>query len=313
MALFIPVYLAAIALTALSTAWAAALSKKSGQRLHRAFFFFVIINNLVSLIDVLFKYLPSRMESATGSPGPLAGFLVFPLMAAFTYFLLDFQFALGGIPFRRVWKRVWIAYWGLLFAGFLAAEFQQIVNQDMRLTRILMPFFDVAIIASGLGGSLFVFLRARAFEDRSERRFARTASSYLFAAFLIFGLLFYAPLTLASDGRVLIRSLLGFLYILPLLAWQTVRLRQTKNALLTRLAGAGDELERWFEGKSLSPRERQIARFILEGKSNQTIEKELFIGKRTVESHLYSIYRKTGVKNRLQLARLAAAETGRAE
>jgi len=33
--------------------------------------------------------------------------------------------------------------------------------------------------------------------------------------------------------------------------------------------------------------------------------------RRTVESHLYSIYRKLGVKNRLQLARLAAAETER--
>jgi DNA-binding CsgD family transcriptional regulator len=34
-------------------------------------------------------------------------------------------------------------------------------------------------------------------------------------------------------------------------------------------------------------------------------------GRRTVESHLYSIYRKLVVKNRLQLARLAAAETER--
>lgn len=82
---------------------------------------------------------------------------------------------------------------------------------------------------------------------------------------------------------------------------------------LTRLSGAGAALDIWLEQTNLSPRERQIARCVLEGKSNAVIEKELFIGRRTVESHLYSIYRKTGVKNRLQLARLAASETHPAE
>ena len=38
---------------------------------------------------------------------------------------------------------------------------------------------------------------------------------------------------------------------------------------------------------------------------------EMFIGRRTVESHLYNVYRKLGVKNRLQMARRAAAEMER--
>jgi len=311
--LFIPVYLIAIALTGLTVGWAASLAKKSGQRLHRIFFYFVLVNDLVCLIDVLFRFLPMRVDSLSGGFESMLGFLTFPLMAAFTYLCLDYQFALAGLPFPGILRKIWAGYWGLLFLGFLAAEFQQIVNQDFRLTNRLMPFFDVAIIASGLGSSLFVFMRGRAVRDPRERRFVLTMSGYFFAAFLVFGVLNYVPLPLDWNMHVLVRSLLGFVYILPLLAWQQVRFRETKDALLTRLAGAGDKLAHWLESKKLSPRERQIAFCVLEGKSNKAVEKELFIGRRTVESHLYSIYRKTGVKNRLQLARLAAAETERAD
>ncbi|MDH4195783.1 MAG: helix-turn-helix transcriptional regulator, partial [Candidatus Aminicenantes bacterium] len=99
--------------------------------------------------------------------------------------------------------------------------------------------------------------------------------------------------------------------LLPPLALLRGRLLEANVALLTRLAGAGKALDRWLETGNLTPREREITARVLEGKSNQAIERELFIGRRTVESHLYNIYRKLGVKNRLQLARLAAAETER--
>jgi DNA-binding CsgD family transcriptional regulator len=38
--------------------------------------------------------------------------------------------------------------------------------------------------------------------------------------------------------------------------------------------------------------------------SNQDIGEKLFISIRTVESHLYTIFQKTNVKNRVQLANL---------
>jgi hypothetical protein len=47
------------------------------------------------------------------------------------------------------------------------------------------------------------------------------------------------------------------------MAWQRVRFLETKDALLTRLAGAGKALDRWLETRSLTPRERQIATCVL--------------------------------------------------
>jgi DNA-binding CsgD family transcriptional regulator len=162
-----------------------------------------------------------------------------------------------------------------------------------------------------LGSALFVFVRAWAFSDLRQRRFVSGLSGYFFGIFLVFGGLYFGPVNFGPGWNVLVRSLLAFVYLLPPLAMLSVRLKETRHALLTRLAGAGRELDRWLETRNLSPREREIAARVLEGKSNQAIEKELFIGRRTVESHLYNIYRKLGVKNRLQLARLAAAETER--
>ena len=52
----------------------------------------------------------------------------------------------------------------------------------------------------------------------------------------------------------------------------------------------------------LTRRERQIARLVAEGYSNQKVATQLVLSVRTVESHLHRVMRKTGVSNRRALA-----------
>ena len=54
----------------------------------------------------------------------------------------------------------------------------------------------------------------------------------------------------------------------------------------------------------LTPRERDIAYRIVQGKSNKVIASELGVTERTVKAHLGSIYKKTDTRDRLQLAML---------
>lgn len=70
----------------------------------------------------------------------------------------------------------------------------------------------------------------------------------------------------------------------------------------------------FFEGAQVTPhfsrtfnishREAEVLSLILQGKSNQTMADELFVSTKTIEAHVSSLFRKTAVKNRVQLVNL---------
>ena len=54
----------------------------------------------------------------------------------------------------------------------------------------------------------------------------------------------------------------------------------------------------------VTPRERQIIELVTAGLANREVDDRLHISPVTVKDHIYSIYKKAGVKNRVQLANL---------
>ncbi|HEY9593209.1 MAG TPA: helix-turn-helix transcriptional regulator [Spirochaetia bacterium] len=65
----------------------------------------------------------------------------------------------------------------------------------------------------------------------------------------------------------------------------------------------------FVEHFGISAREREIVVGVLSGLGNNEIAARLFISPRTVEKHLYNIYQKTGIRNRLQLFNLLRSDT----
>ena len=59
--------------------------------------------------------------------------------------------------------------------------------------------------------------------------------------------------------------------------------------------------ETCVEHYGLTKREREIINHIIDGKTNRRTAEDLFISAKTVENHLYSIYRKMEVRNRVHL------------
>ena len=55
--------------------------------------------------------------------------------------------------------------------------------------------------------------------------------------------------------------------------------------------------------ESLTERELQLARLVVDRKTNPEIADELFLSQKTVETHLRNIFRKVGVSSRVELAR----------
>jgi DNA-binding CsgD family transcriptional regulator len=52
----------------------------------------------------------------------------------------------------------------------------------------------------------------------------------------------------------------------------------------------------------LTPREMEILRLVLIGKTNRAIAREIYISTKTVDFHLHKMYRKIGVGTRLMVA-----------
>jgi DNA-binding NarL/FixJ family response regulator len=62
--------------------------------------------------------------------------------------------------------------------------------------------------------------------------------------------------------------------------------------------------------ESLTERELQLARLVVDRKTNREIAAELFLSQKTVETHLRNIFRKVGVSSRVELARAVERAQG---
>jgi DNA-binding NarL/FixJ family response regulator len=83
------------------------------------------------------------------------------------------------------------------------------------------------------------------------------------------------------------------------------RRRQRAVEALQQLGHPGKRIVAASLGASaLTAREREVARLAIEGRTAREIGDRLFIGQRTVETHLANVYSKLGISTRLDLVRL---------
>jgi DNA-binding CsgD family transcriptional regulator len=71
-------------------------------------------------------------------------------------------------------------------------------------------------------------------------------------------------------------------------------------------AELGDDLLHpdFLEDFGITPRESEVIKLVCEGKTIRGISDSLFVAEKTVETHLYNIYRKCGCRNRVELANI---------
>ena len=77
-----------------------------------------------------------------------------------------------------------------------------------------------------------------------------------------------------------------------------------QNPLSSGIPVHGDFRERIrevAEQYNLTKRERELVELIYQGKSNKDIAEELFLSESTVKTHIYNIFRKMNVKNRIEV------------
>jgi DNA-binding NarL/FixJ family response regulator len=82
-------------------------------------------------------------------------------------------------------------------------------------------------------------------------------------------------------------------------------LRQAMDGTVYSAIGLPDRSDSAARAAGLTDRETAILAALARGLSNEAIGKELFVAEQTVKYHLTNIYRKLGVANRTEAARLA--------
>jgi ligand-binding sensor domain-containing protein/DNA-binding CsgD family transcriptional regulator len=93
-----------------------------------------------------------------------------------------------------------------------------------------------------------------------------------------------------------------FLLLLgAVLASGALSLASLRRRIKSSSLAIGEDPEAMMEAYDLTSREKEILRLVLQGASNKDIERKLFISPSTVRNHIYNIYQKLGVRNRLEL------------
>jgi len=198
----------------------------------------------------------------------------------------------SGLPPEQAAAPAWRAVAGLVDEGWaLAAVFDAALLVDLHVDPAVAA--RAAALAQDAQGSLLPLL-GRYLEAAA----AGSATALLQVAddLRAGGLLLHATLAHASAVRVLRRS--G-----P--PGDAVH----EAARLTELvAGSGQELALLVPSAAptadLTPRELEVARLVAAGLTNREAAERLVVSDRTIDNHLYRIYRKLGVTSREDLARL---------
>lgn len=79
---------------------------------------------------------------------------------------------------------------------------------------------------------------------------------------------------------------------------------RTRAKLRTAQKVKKENLEKVFKKHNITQREQEIITMILDGANNKDIEKKLYISSSTVRNHIYNIYQKLGIQNRIELVNL---------
>ena len=233
-------------------------------------------------------------------------YLVLSVLTAFIlYFFIGLVLELLKTNWPKKWRIVyWIYFTGLILGQILFSllnpEPERIFRYAAFLLAIAVSFFLTSYVLVFL-----LYFRSRRLESRTRRGTLQALSLFLFLIFTASLFLDAAQIfeVLSLEEYLLYKSaviyILNIVSLVKLKDFVTNQFPQETGPLSTDVS-----MERLFQKYRLSQREQQVVRLICSGKSSRDMEKELFLSPHTIKEYIYRIYRKTGVKNRVQMVNL---------
>jgi DNA-binding CsgD family transcriptional regulator len=233
--------------------------------------------------------------------------LAIPVLVVWIYFFILWMTRVCSIGVRRNFK---IAYWIvngiLILTNFLAIRVLTDTRDPAATEAILfwkIPFYICLI----LGTCIVVLFRSGRLKFDYRRHFARFLSvAYMtgFICMVLFGDILDLPF---YSDRFLYLAFLSFIYFsinfLPL-GYISSAVKSHLNELTFMKSEEIDPAGEFAAEFSLTRREREVSTLAIQGMSNDEIADALYISVQTVKNNMSAVFRKTGVKNRVQLGNI---------
>ncbi|MGD9344572.1 MAG: helix-turn-helix transcriptional regulator [Candidatus Aminicenantes bacterium] len=273
-----------------------------------SYLYFLIAFNIMGFLNHLGRYLGASLfrnspEETLVSVRYLFAFLAFPFVAFSIYLFFTFANDLIGSRVSTLFNRLFGLFWGTLFLVqvFLAKNYFNARDENTLL------FFSHAINILGIVSffliPFYILLRSKGLSDSQQKNIARSFSLIYLLCFGTASLItspFIVPYLSPYTTLIMIFSF--FAVNLPPLFYLILSLR--KHTIKIHRPIQKSDLDNFYIFHKISKREKEIIDLILEGMSNADIEKALYISPHTVKNHIYNIYQKLGVKNRVQISNL---------
>lgn len=166
------------------------------------------------------------------------------------------------------------------------------------VVKFLQGSLEIVVLLIGLS-QLFIHAKKMKHENKQ-----RALNKFAYLNILVFSLsiLFFLH---AHQSRMMTAVYLLVFFsrnIPPVLYWKSYL---EKHYIAPTLHRTDTEaMRQFFDTFMISKREEEVIQQLCEGKTNKEISKALFISLQTVKDHIYRIYQKTDVKNRVQLINL---------
>jgi len=274
-----------------------------------SYLYFLIAFNVMGFLNHIGRYLGVSLlmdspEETLILVRYLFAFLAFPFVALSIYLFIAFANDLISTKIPSLFNRLYGIFWGILFLVLVLLGRNYFYTRDEKTIFVFFQAINILGITSFFLTPFYILFKTKDIWDVQKKRVAKSFSIiYLFC----FGMasLFTSRLVLPYfvPFTALIMVFSFFAVNLPPLIYLILSLKKypAENHLSTP---QNSDLEDFFVVHKISNREQEIIQLMLEGMSNADIEKKLYISPHTVKNHIYNIYQKLRVKNRVQISNL---------
>lgn len=306
---FIALFFLLVILGVVTTGLAFRLKNKYPYRFLVYFLYFVLFYNIYGFLKITGKVFISILGGSPPDFYPSFKFvlpiLYAPAVCLYMYMLFRWIWELMDKKITRMLESL---FWSLQAAAF-GFYLIGIIQYSKMLDSVGLFFAarDMILIPLLFSPLLYLLTKMSSMKDPARKRLLRDMGTYYLAGFILYFVVIFARFPLYDDANAYygITTFAHFFLHLPPLLYLGCFLEKRGQDLAVPIRESEKRgIELSFSKYGITEREQAIVLLIIQGKSNAEIGKELYIATKTVKNNIFNIYRKTGVKNRVQLTNL---------